>query len=105
MLFVSTGCLPYHFISRPGATGTVIGAENKSAIIGASVTLNSFGYKRETYKVSTVAEADGLFLIKPKQFWSIWIVPADPALLMSVVTITWEFMDDFQEEGQNNTDG
>jgi hypothetical protein len=78
----------------------------KSPIVGASVNLKSFWHiGPKKYEASTVTEANGQFLIKPEQKWSIYIVPSDPAPLKTVVSITSNGYPDVKKEIRAGTMG
>lgn len=104
-ILVCTGCVPYHFTTRPGAIGTVIDAESKLPIAGAAITLKSSGFPEKHTEVSILTETDGQFLIKPLQNWSLYIVPMDPLPLKSVVTIRSNGYSEIQKEFRVNTMG
>ena len=98
ILLVCTGCWPYHFTHRPGAAGTVVDAENKAPIVGASVKLTRFGSKENKDAAAMITQADGRFLIKPEQEWSIYIVPMDYFPMKAVITITSQGYFDLDKE-------
>ncbi len=67
----------------------VIDAQSKAPISGATVSLMSYGFAaRPENDVSGIrTSADGRFEIPPRQEWSVYIVPMDPAPLWGQVKI------------------
>lgn len=75
---ILAGCIPYRFIDVPGFRGTVVSAKVGQAVVGARVSL-SMGRGSTTEKPigSVQASSAGAFILEPKRYWSIYIVPMD----------------------------
>ena len=84
------GCVfPYHYTRSPGVRGVVVDSQTRLPISNALVSLISYGFaarpENDVFDVRTAA--NGEFEIPPKQEWSIYIVPMDPAPLWATVRI------------------
>jgi hypothetical protein len=75
---ILAGCIPYRFVDVPGFRGTVVSAKDGQPIAGARVSL-SMGRGGGTEKAfgSAPASGDGAFVLKPKRYWGIYVVPMD----------------------------
>jgi len=80
-----SGCFPYRFTARPGASGRVIEAGTHSAVSGATISLSA-----PHGQVMTNAAADGFFRIPAEHRWGIYIIPMDPIRWRTDVTISAE---------------
>ena len=67
-------CFPYHYTYRSGVSGTVINAQSRKPISGASVSIASSRYQLKNGTASTHTLEDGAFYIPPFKQWGILIV-------------------------------
>jgi hypothetical protein len=74
-LVLCSGCIPYHFNTRPGASGLVVDALNGVPIEGARVSVTPMR-SDEPVGVATTS-VDGSFLVQPRHQWGVYIVPGD----------------------------
>ena len=72
LCLAASGCFPYHYTTRPGLSGAVVGGESHAPLAGAEI---SFGGTNTT--ALAFSAADGSFHILPKRQWGIWIIPQD----------------------------
>jgi len=72
LCIAASGCFPYHYTTRPGLAGSVVGAESHAPLAGAGI---SFGGTNAT--AVAFSAADGSFVVSPKRQWGIWIIPQD----------------------------
>ena len=72
---VCSGCIPYQFTTRPGASGLVVDALNGIPIEGARVSVTPMR-SDEPVGVATTS-VDGSFLVQPRHQWGVYIVPGD----------------------------
>jgi hypothetical protein len=75
VMILCTGCIPYHFTTRPGATGVVLDAGTHAPVVGAIVSVIP-GRGDGSKGVATTA-TDGSFRVPPRRQWGVYIVPGD----------------------------
>jgi Carboxypeptidase regulatory-like domain len=70
------GCFPYHFVTRPGISGTVVDEVAGVPIANATVILRQAPTRPPNIieEPSTATDANGKFQMPPKRMWWIWIV-------------------------------
>ena len=75
VLTALSGCIPYHYVGRPGITGTIVDQTTSHPVSGATVALNMHGYAGQVTS-TTVAKTDdaGRFTIPAKRYWSVLII-------------------------------
>lgn len=68
-----TGCvIPYHFITRTGAVGTIVDSQTKKPVVGAAVSM-----KGDTSTASTKSDKNGQFSLPAERSWGIYIIPEE----------------------------
>lgn len=70
-----TGCFPVHVTTRPGATGVVVDADTRTAVVGATVSVIPLGINDPPAAVDTGFA--GAFQVPAKRQWGIYIMPTD----------------------------
>jgi hypothetical protein len=75
LALVCSGCIPYHFTVRPGASGTVVDARTGLPVAGAAVSVASVRGHDPAGNATTTP--DGSFRIPPRRQWGVYIVPGD----------------------------
>ncbi len=89
IVLVCSGCTSYHWLLRPGVTGSVVDSQTGSPIPGAQVTFsrdpklyeNWYINKNRGLRVTnTLTAADGTFSIPPLEKWGLHdtTAPNDP---------------------------
>ena len=104
IIFASLGCLPYRFVTRPGASGQVVDLKTNNPVAGAKASLVSTfnGVRTET---ETMTSNEGFFHIYPERKWGLFIVPMDPARISGDLTINADGYVDFNKTIHTNTMG
>lgn len=86
ILFVgvlSTGCIPYRFTTRPGASGRVLDSQTQSPVAGAVVSLSA-----QSGHAAAKTALDGSFLIPAQHQWWVCFIGMDPMRWSAEVTVS-----------------
>jgi len=73
-LFCS-GCFPYHFTTRPGASGVVVDARTGVPVAGAPVSVALI--RGNGQPTSATTATDGSFRVLPRRQWGLYLAPGD----------------------------
>jgi len=75
-LCLGSGCTSYHWLLRPGATGSIVDSQTGAPIVGAQIVLSRdpkfygtlyIGDGGSLYAASTLSAIDGTFTFQPLQ--------------------------------------
>ena len=75
MMLLCSGCIPYHFTTRPGASGVVLDARTGVPIVGAAVSVAPV--RGDDPAGTATTETDGSFRVPPRRQWGVYLVPGD----------------------------
>ena len=67
MMLLCSGCIPYHFTTRPGASGVVLDARTGVPIVGAAVSVAPV--RGDDPAGTATTETDGSFRVPPRRQW------------------------------------
>jgi hypothetical protein len=77
---IFSGCVPYRFTARTGASGVVTDARTGMAVSNAVITLSSGRTSQGPFQFSTFSDVNGEFHIDSEHSWGILpLGPFDPA--------------------------
>jgi len=104
IIFASLGCLPYRFVTRPGASGQVVDLKTNNPVAGAKASLvTTFDSVRT--EVATMTSNEGYFHLNSERKWGLFIVPMDPARISGDLTISADGYIEFNKTIHTNTMG
>ncbi len=75
LTLLCSGCIPYHFTMRPGASGVVLDSSTGVPIGGAAVSVAPV--RGDDPAGTATTAADGSFKVPPKRQWGVYIFPGD----------------------------